>query len=704
MDETDHGVVKLRPSILYPLFAGLETLSGVGPKTAKSLSGLDVARPRDLLFTLPNSGIDRHRRATIADAELPAIVTVAVEVGRHFAPSSDGRPYRVEVHDARTSFNLVFFRANPESLKKRLPTGVRKIVSGWAELYGDAPQMVHPDHVIPADDSETLPRYEPIYPLCAGLTQRTMAQAVSATLELLPDFEDWIDEGTRRSRGWPEWKDAVRDAHHPNSERDLAPDTPSRERLAYDELFAQQITLALERADLRTGSGVRSAGDGALRAKVLEAIPYQPTKAQTRTIKEIVADMGAGFRMNRLLHGDVGSGKTLVALIALVVAVEAGGQGALMAPTEVLAQQHLAALLPLAKSAGIKLDILTGRDSGAIRTAKLKSLGSGEIDILVGTHALLQPDVEFTDLRLVIVDEQHRFGVDQRDQLAVKGGAVDMLAMSATPIPRSIALAQFGNMDISVLDEMPRHRKRVRTAVAPVPRLDAVVSRLKSAVSEGQRAYWVCPQVQESEATNAATAEERFQTLRIALGEDRVGMVHGQMQAVEKDAAMAAFVDGKTSVLVSTTVIEVGVDVPDASIMVVEQAEMFGLAQLHQLRGRVGRGSNDAACLLLYQPPLSGIGERRLELLRETDDGFRLAEADLLLRGPGDVVGIQQSGSPRFRIADIRSQSELVVLAQSDARRFVEVMRSADSGRIKAVLNLLWLMEQEKMIHLIPES
>ncbi len=696
--------MKLRPPILYPLFAGLETLEGVGPKTAGNLAGLDVTRPRDLIFTLPSSGIDRQRQATVVGAGFPKVMTVEVEVGRHIAPNSKGRPYRVEVHDAKTMFHLVFFNIPGASLNKRLPAGARRVVSGRVELYAGEAQMPHPDHIVrPGEADDSIPLYEPVYPLCSGLTQRVMGQAVKAALKLLPDLPEWIDTGFLEGRGWPAWMDAVKAVHHPNSNDDLKTDAPARERLAYDELFAHQITLALERAELRGASGMRNKGSGALRTKLNNALPYQPTDAQKRAIGEIAEDMGSEFRMNRLLHGDVGSGKTLVAFVASILAVEAGGQGALMAPTETLARQHFSVLRPLADAIGIQLEILTGRDAGIKRASKLESLKLGEIDILVGTHALIQQDVEFSDLRLAVVDEQHRFGVTQRKALGAKGGATDMLAMSATPIPRSMALAQFGNMDVSMLDEKPAHRKPIKTALVSATRMDEVVNRLRGAVAKGRRVYWVCPQIEDS-GTECAAAEDRFRALCSALGEKTVGLVHGQMPGHEKDASMAAFADGKKSVLVSTTVIEVGVDVPDASIMVVEQAEMFGMSQLHQLRGRVGRGSEDSACLLLYQPPLSAISQRRLEFLRNTDDGFQIAEADLAIRGPGDVVGTLQAGTPGFRIASLPLQSELMAAAQSNARRFVNELRNPKNAQVNAVLNLLWLMEQEKMIHMIPEA
>ncbi len=695
--------MRLRPPILYPLFADLETLDGVGPKTVGSLAGLNVTRPRDLIFTLPGSGIDRQRRSTVAGATLPDVITVEVSVGRHIEPEARGRPYRIEVHDARTMFHLVFFNAQVASLKKRLPIGVRLIVSGRVERYAGVVQMSHPDHVVRPDDGDSVPCFEPVYPLCAGLTRRRMVQAVTAAVKLLPDLPEWIDAGTLKGRGWPRWKDAVISAHHPTSESDLTTAAPARERLAYDELFAHQVTLALDRAEMRSTSGVRSVGDGTLRGKLNETLQYQPTNAQKRAIGEIVEDMASGSRMNRLVHGDVGSGKTLVAFFALILAVEAGGQGALMAPTETLARQHLAVLGPLADALDVRLEILTGREGGANRVAKLKSLKSGEIDILIGTHALIQPDVEFAELRLAVVDEQHRFGVAQRRALGTKGGAVDMLSMSATPIPRSLALVLFGDMDVSVLDEKPRHRKRVDTALASVMRMDEVMNRLRGAVAKGRRVYWVCPQIDGAGTARAAAAEERFRILRATLGQETVGLVHGRMSGSERDEALEAFAEGRMPVLVSTTVIEVGVDVPEASIVVVERAESFGLAQLHQIRGRVGRGSEESACLLLYRPPLSNTGRRRLEFLRRTDDGFRIAEADLSLRGPGDLIGTAQAGLPCFRIAALPQQSELAALAQSEARQFVKELRDPRGSRVDAVLTLLWLMEQEKMIHAIPE-
>ena len=690
-----------RPEILFPLFAGLETLDGIGPKTAKTFAALNIEKPRDLLFTLPHSVIDRTRRASIREVNAPAVVTVEVEVGHHIAPSAKGRPYRVEVKDVQTSFQLVFFHARGDYLQKLLPTGQRRLVSGRVEIFDGVAQIVHPDHVLKADEADAMPAFEPIYPLTSGITQKVMGKSTRALLADLPSLDEWIDPAQKAREDWPDWRDALTAAHRPGGTRDLSPDTRARQRLAYDELLAHQLTLALARQSVRKSKGIASVGDGSLRSNVLKSLPYTPTSAQMRAIDEVAGDMGQPVRMNRLLQGDVGAGKTLVALMSLLVAVEAGGQGVLMAPTEILARQHHASLLPLAEQAGVVLEILTGRDKGAERRAKLAALEAGKIQILVGTHAVFQADVAFHDLRLAVVDEQHRFGVRQRLELGAKGRAVDVLVMTATPIPRSLSLAQYGDMDVSILDEKPPGRTPIQTALVSTDRMDQVIARLEGAVGEGRQVYWVCPLVEESETSDFTAAEERFKRLRARLGEGRVGLVHGQMPPAEKDAAMAAFQRGETSVLVATTVIEVGVDVPNASIMVIERAESFGLAQLHQLRGRVGRGATASTCLLLYQSPLSETGERRLQIMRETEDGFRISEEDLAMRGAGDLIGTAQSGLPRFRVADIERQSALMAIAQSDARVLLAEDPGLTSPRGQAARVLLWLMEQDKAIRLI---
>jgi len=685
-----------RPEILFPLFAALTGLNGIGPKLSLAFEKAEITAPRDLLFVLPHSMIDRRLRPSLEGIEFPSVATVEIEVIRHEATPPRGRPYRVQVQDAFGVFMLVFFNPRGDWLRQQLPAGERRIVSGKVELFDGIAQMVHPDHILRLDQVDTLPEFEPVYPLNAGITQRTMFKAVRSALERAPELAEWMDSELKKQRGWPDWNIALEQGHAPRSYEDVSPNAPARQRLAYDELFAHQTTLAIARAATRRSKGRKTVGDARLQKQVLAALPYTPTTAQSRSVAEIHSDMAAPLRMNRLLQGDVGAGKTLVALLSMLAAVEAGGQAAMMAPTEILARQHLAALEPLVSDSGIRIEVLTGRDKGQIRKQKLEGLASGEINILVGTHALFQKDVLFQDLRLAVVDEQHKFGVRERLGLSEKGSSVDTLVMTATPIPRSLELAHYGDMDVSVLDEKPPGRKPIETAIISSERLEQVFARLGSAIAEGRQIYWVCPLVEESEVIEATAAQERVRSLRKALGEEVVGLVHGQMPVAEKDAAMAKFVAGDVRVLVATTVIEVGVDVPNASIMVVEGAQKFGLAQLHQLRGRVGRGEAASICLLIYDPPLGETSEARLTVMRETEDGFRIAEEDLKLRGAGDVLGVSQSGLPQFRIADLESQSDLMKLAQKDARRLLETDPDLTSERGEAVRTLLYLMGQDQ--------
>lgn len=690
-----------RPEILFPLFADLTVLDGVGPKSAQNFANMDVSRPRDLLFTLPHGSVDRRPRASLQGLNFPNIATVEVEVGSHQRPSGRGRPYRVMVRDAEMDFQLVFFHAREDWIQKNLPVGARRLVSGKVEVFDGLAQMVHPDHILRVDENLNLPAFEPVYPLTAGISQKLMYRAAQSALKRSVDLPEWVDPNLKSERKWPDWHQALEKAHSPQGPQDTDADSGIRERLAYDELFAHQITLAIARASVRRAKGLVTKGDGQLQNRVLQALPFKPTGAQLRAIKEIQADMAKPVRMNRLLQGDVGSGKTLVAFMSMLSVVESGGQAVMMAPTEILARQHLAGLRPLAESAGVRLELLTGRDKGKDRAEKLRALANGDIQIMVGTHALFQKDVDIQDLRLAIIDEQHRFGVQQRMDLGSKGRAVDILVMTATPIPRSLALAHYGDMDISVLDEKPPGRKPIETVMVSAGRLDQVVDRLRAAISEGRQAYWVCPLVEESEVVEMTAAEDRFKHLRAALGEGNVGLVHGQMRPSEKDQAMADFIAGRTKVLVATTVIEVGVDVPAATIIVIEHAEHFGLAQLHQLRGRVGRGEEDSTCLLLYSGRLGETALARLTILRETNDGFRIAEEDLRLRGAGDLLGVAQSGLPRFRIADLEEQADLMKIAQDDARLFLQSDPKLETERGQAVRTLLYLTEQDKAIRLL---
>ncbi|WP_411958165.1 ATP-dependent DNA helicase RecG [Paracoccus homiensis] len=701
---SDRGTVtqpKGRPPALFPLFAGIDTLPGIGPKGQAALAQMGIERPRDMVLTLPSGGITRRSIARVGDARAPEIVTLAVTVERHTQPSARGRPMRVQCSDDHGGdLTLVFFHPRKDWIERQLPLRQRRIVSGKLELFDGMAQIVHPDHILP-EGEELPPAFEPVYPLSAGLTQKAMTKAAEAALTRLPETPEWIDPQVMAARGWPDFATALHQAHHPDSAQGLSPASPARARLAYDEFLAHQMTLALVRREKRRSKGRPSTGDGRLRQAVLDNLPWPPTNAQARAVREIATDMAGDHRMSRLLQGDVGAGKTLVAMLSALIAVEAGGQAVLMAPTEILARQHARALEPLARSADIRLAALTGRDKGEARAQILEDLREGRIQILVGTHAVFQKDVEFRDLRLAIIDEQHRFGVAQRLQLSAKGNAPpDILVMTATPIPRSLALTQYGDLDLSVLDEKPPGRQPITTVMISDERLDQVADRLQHAIAEGARAYWVCPLVEESEVSDLTAAEARFQALRARFG-DAVRLIHGQMPADQRDAAMADFSSGVAQILVATTVIEVGVDVPEATIMVIERAESFGLAQLHQLRGRVGRGKGASTCLLMYHPPLGETGAKRLTTLRDTEDGFRIAEVDLEMRGAGDVIGTAQSGLPRFHIGDLEHQAGLMATARQDARALLERDPALSSDRGKALRLLMWLMSQDESIRLI---
>ncbi len=684
----------MRPAILFPLFAETLSLPGVGPRLEKLIAQVAGKRLKDLVFHLPTGVIDRSYRPKLIAAEAGRIVTVTVNILDHLAPRDKRQPYRVRCTDDTASIELVFFHAHQDWLNKSLPVGSQRVISGRIERFNNRLQMTHPDYIAAPD--EAMPLHEPVYALTEGLSGKVLAKAIRGALEKVPVMPEWLDPAYRKARQWVPFHEAIKKAHAPVHEEDLQPLTPERQRLAYDELLANQLAVMLIREQMRlVNKGRVLKGDGTLKAKALAALAFTLTDAQRQAIAEIEADMASPARMLRLLQGDVGSGKTIVAFMALLDAVEAGAQGAFMAPTEILARQHIAALEPLARAAGVRMALLTGREKGAPREALLKALAAGEIDILVGTHALFSDDVNFRDLGLAVVDEQHRFGVHQR--MTLQGKGADVLVMTATPIPRTLALTAYGDMDVSRLHGRPPGRQPVETRVLPAARLEDVVEHLRGAMAQGARAYWVCPLVEESEKIDLAAAEERAKELQATLG-PMVGLVHGKMKPVERDRAMARFKAGEITLLVATTVIEVGVDVPEATIMVVEHAERFGLAQLHQLRGRVGRGSGKSSCLLIYHPPLGETAKARLATLRDTDDGFVIAEEDLRLRGPGELLGTRQSGQLEFHLADIAVHGELLAAACDDAALILSRDPDLKSDRGVALRVLLYLFGRDEAV------
>lgn len=691
----------MRPALLNPLFADIAALKGVGPKLAVLVARAAGPRIVDLVFTLPTHLIDRSARPKIAAAPYGAVVTLEVTVGAHERPRIKRLPYRVLCSDETGFLTLVFFNGREEYLRRALPEGATRLVSGRIEDYGGGRQMTHPDHIAdPAAPNGALPLFEPVYPLTAGLPASVMRKAVAGALARAPLLPEWQDAAFLKREGFPSFAEALRRTHNPGGAGDLALDAPHRRRLAYDELLANQLALLLVRRSRVKAKGRNLTPRGDLTSRAEAALPYRLTAAQRRVLGEIRADMASPDRMVRLLQGDVGSGKTIVALLCLLAAVDAGAQGALMAPTEILARQHFEALAPLCDKVGVRIDLLSGRDKGAARAAKLADLASGAVAIMIGTHALFQDDVAFKDLGLVVVDEQHRFGVHQRLALAEKGPRPDLLVMTATPIPRTLALAAYGDMEQSRLDEKPPGRKPVTTRIIPSDRLEEVVAAARRAVDKGEQVYWVCPLVEHSDLVDLVAAEERFQTLKAVFG-DRVGLVHGRMTPGDKDAAMEGFHSGRLSILVATTVIEVGVDAPNATAIVVEHAEHFGLAQLHQLRGRVGRGGKPGACLLLYRGPLGETARARLSILRDTEDGFVIAEEDLRLRGAGDLIGAAQSGFPAFRLADLAAHGPLLAAARDDAKLIVERDSALSSPRGEALRVLLYLFGKDDAVRLL---
>lgn len=679
---------KMRPPELFPLFAEIERLKGVGPRVAPLVKKVAGPLVRDLVFLAP-SGLIRRRPMTAQDATEGEIGVFEVMIDRVIAPGKPGVPIKARASDETGFVHLVWFGGSASHIERLAPPGARRLVSGKVERFGNEVQIVHPD-ILPVEEADRLAAVEPVYPATQGLTSRVIRKLVQAALDKAPDLPEWQDAAWITRQNWLGWRAALAALHGPETDLDLTPESSVRQRLAYDELLAHQLALARRRR-VREVSPAPVILPGAASEAVLAALPFTLTGAQGRAVEEIRADLAAGAQMGRLLQGDVGSGKTAVAALVMADAAASGFQAALMAPTEILARQHHERLAPLLSAGGIETVLLTGRDTTAERRERLARLAEGSAAIAIGTHALFQDAVVFHRLGLAVIDEQHRFGVNERQRLQAKGdpalGATHLLSMSATPIPRTLELTQFGELEVSRLNEKPPGRAPVTTAVLPGARIGEVVARLKKAVAGGAQAYWICPLVEESELADLAAAEDRANDLRRALGVE-IALAHGQMPGAQREAAMAAFSQGRAQVLVATTVVEVGVDVPNAAIMVIEHADRFGLAQLHQLRGRIGRGSKPGACILLYGGEDGGLGEtarERLDLLRRTEDGFEIAEADFRLRGGGDPLGLKQSGFPAYRFADPFRHRVLMLAAHDDARLILNRDPELTSPRGRAV-------------------
>ena len=690
----------MRPTLLDILFADATTLPGIGPKLGKILGEFTGDKIIDLLFHLPSNLIDRQYRPSLAEVEDGRIATFEVEVMKHEAPRRRNLPYRILCGNETGYLSLVFFHARGDWLGKAMPEGAKRMVSGRVERFREQLQIVHPDHMLPQAEFDKLPIVEPVYPLTAGLSAKVLMKAIQAALPQVPELPEWQEEEWLKKQGWSDWRSATQTAHRPENMAALEPAHLVRARLAYDELLAHQLVLALVRRDRKKQQGRAYQSGDELQARLRSLLPFPLTGSQESAISDIAEDMAAPMRMLRLLQGDVGSGKTVVAVMAMLQAVANGAQAALMAPTEILARQHAETLGPWLDELGIRWQVMTARNKGKLRKESLDALASADVQIAIGTHALFQDDVAFADLGLAVVDEQHRFGVQQRMALSSKGNGVDVLVMTATPIPRTLTLTAYGDMDVSRMPDKPPGRKPIDTRVISMDRYAEVAQGLGNALRDGARVYWVCPLVSESELIDLAAAEDRANALRTIYG-DKVGLVHGQMKAADKDAVMARFASGEISILVATTVIEVGVNVPEATVMVIEHAERFGLAQLHQLRGRVGRGHDKSSCVLLYRGPLGETAKARLGIMRETEDGFKIAEEDLRLRGAGEVLGTRQSGMPAFRLADLEAHADLLPAVHDDVKLLLERDPLLKSPRGEALRVLLYLFRRDEAIRFL---
>ena len=682
-----------RPSQLFSLFASTTDLPGIGARLASILNKRIGNTVIDVLRHLPVGVIDRNITNNVQACENGEMVTIIADIiSADIPPPRTSRPARFTVTSDGQVFELIFFRAKADYLSRILPIGERRIISGRLDRYDGRMQISHPDYILSLDKRDDMPTMEPVYPLSQGLKPKILRNAIQTGLRRLPGLPEWIDPQLCRRFNWPDYATAMKQAHAPQTIRDISPDSPVRMRLAYDELLANQIALQIIRNKaIRTDAGRSLCSAGKLRAALLASLPYQMTGAQQRVTDEILRDMHSPTRMLRLLQGDVGSGKTLVAVLAMLEAVENKTQAALLAPTEILARQHYDTISSMLEGHGVEIALLTGQMKAAERNQTLERISSGRCHIVIGTHALLSDTVNFLDLGLAVVDEQHRFGVRQRLILGQKGQHTDVLVMTATPIPRTLAMTAYGDLTTSILDEKPAHRKQIKTALVSQERVDEIIQRLQSAFASQQRAYWICPLIEETDNSDYEAAESRYRLLCKLLPDANAQLAHGKMKSAERDAAMQLFASGGSQLLVATTVVEVGVDVPQASIIIIEHAERFGLAQLHQLRGRVGRGSAESYCLLLYKSPLNETAKSRLNTMRNHDDGFIIAEEDLRLRGPGEVLGQRQSGLPEFKLADLAVHSELIGIARQQAEQIIQSdpdLSQPESAPYRALLSL----------------
>ena len=679
----------MRPKILYKLFSNLETIKGIGPKNAKLIERLCGKYLLDLILHRPIAYIDRRNSPKIKDLSNNSIVTLILKVDSHTPSFNKRMPYKITCSDETGQLNIVYFNLRGPYLKKMFPLGSKKVVSGKVEEFNGIFQMTHPQHIADESNLDSVKKIECVYPLTAGISSKIIQKSINSSLAIIDDLPEWIPNDYLQKNNWTSWKKSIYEMHNPNELKEDKEDIYLN-RLVFDELLSQQLTVRLIKNKISKLKGNTIKPNGSLLESLKNHLSFELTDDQNQAIKEISKDQSSPNKMLRLIQGDVGSGKTVVALHGMIQCAENSKKSILMAPTEILAEQHYNTIKLFADK--LKL-------SCALITASNKKNHNYESDILIGTHALFQDKVSIDNIGLIVIDEQHRFGVHQRILLNEKAGnECDILLMTATPIPRTLELASYGDMDITKIMQKPKNRKPIITKSINLNKIESLKEALIKKLKQREKIYWVCPLVDESDKIDLQSVNQRVLDIQKYYKDFNVEMVHGQMKQEEKNKIMDNFKNFKTQILVATSVIEVGIDDPDATVIIIENSERFGLSQLHQLRGRVGRGTKQSTCILLFDGTLTDNAKKRINVMKETNDGFKIAEEDLSIRGAGEILGTRQSGLPNFRLTNLNVHKSLMLQAREMAIKIVEKDPELSSDQGKSLRLLLHLFNNQVAI------
>ena len=693
----------IRPQFLFPLFGSLENLKGIGSKTVLNLKKIGIYKPLDFLYSFPTNLKTRVFANTVSDLNVNKVVIIKIKIIKHNFKYFKG-PLNIEVTDGLKKINLIFFNAKNDWIKKNFPIEQERIISGKLEKYKNQFQIIHPDYIEKIFDIDKIPVIEPIYSLTKGISQKVFLNSVNQILQLISEEIsncEWINKKRLKEMNWTDFKNSLKKIHNPKTNEDISLNSNYRLRLAYDELLSHQLSLVIARSFSKKNTKKRKKIGYKFSTLMKKRLPFSLTNSQEKCIAEIQSDLSRDERMYRLIQGDVGSGKTLVAFFSMLFVAENSGQAVLMVPTDILAKQHYNNFQEYTKDIEVNSVLLTGKMKTNEKKQVLEAIKLGQADIIIGTHSLFQKGVIFENLELVIIDEQHKFGVQQRHDLIQKGENLDILVMTATPIPRTLELANYGDMDISRILDKPMNRQKIDTSIISEKKIEILISRILEICKKGTQSYWVCPLIEEGDKSELVAIEQRFSSLNKMLPGIKIDILHGKMSEEQKNKIMTSFKNGNIQILLATTVIEVGIDVPNATIIVIEGAERFGLAQLHQLRGRVGRGKKQSNCILIYSKNIGRLGKERLEVLRKFDNGFDIAEEDLKMRGGGNPIGQQQSGIPKFRIANLDFDKELLSYANQDANEIIKNNKYLKGEHGKNLRVLLHLMNKDNSLKLL---